>query len=167
MPLIRIGALATFLILSAAPAAAVEHTIWHSPLRLQPSIDFPGVTMQQGLPATTMDAYSSSTGNKYVLLPLTLPSNVEIKGIELCYRVSNSATSVSQVRLTKTTTPDVAGVVYDDPTVRNSTTATCETSGPMTISVDAVVTLSIRIFFADTSHFVEIGGVGVIVEPLP
>lgn len=167
MSIFRIGALTSLLILVATPASAVEHTIWHSPLRLRASVDYPSVSVAPGLPATTMDVTSSSTGDQWVLLPLTIPTNVEIKRIELCYRVSNGATYVSQVRLTKTTTPETAGVVYDDGTDRNSTTPACELTPTATISVDAVVTLGLRLFFANTSHIVEIGGVGVVVEPLP
>lgn len=160
-------------LLLASPSAAVEHTIWHSPLLVRADENDPNLTLTQGIPSASTDVTSSLVGDYWVLLPLTVPSTVEIKRIELCYRVSNAASYVDLIRLTRMTAPSGATVLVDDGTDRNSTVATCVQTPLTTLPVDGTYTLQLRLHFADTSHFFEIGAVGVVAEytgasaPLP
>ena len=157
----RITLLAGLFLVCATPAAALEYPIWHSPRDLGPISS--GIEVAHGNPSTSSDISFTSTGSKWIQMSLTLPSTVTVKGVELCYQVSDAATPLSQIRITEMTTPDAASVRMDDPTDRTSTTPECVVSSA-TINFDGTLTLVLLIDVANTDHTVEIGGVGIIVD---
>ncbi len=100
---------------------------------------------------------------QWVLLGLTVPSET-VKGVKICYKVetaSPGSTYISQVRLTKMTTPDVALVVHDDPTNLTATSPTCYTS-PTNVKVEGTITLALKMVFGSTSDIIRIGGIELL-----
>ncbi len=100
---------------------------------------------------------------QWVLVGLTVPTET-VKGVKVCYKVettSPGSTYISQVRLTKMTTPDVALVVHDDPTNLTATSPTCYTS-PANVNVEGTITLELKMVFGSTSDIIRIGGIELL-----
>lgn len=149
--------------LATMPAAATEYTIWHNPRDLVPAVS--GVDVSYGSPGPSSVISFTSTGTRWVQLPLTVPSTVTVTGVRLCYKVSNSASPLSQIRINEMTTPDAATVRMDDPTDRTSTTSECVVaSAPFPFAAGGTLTLLLRIDVTNIAHTVKIGGVGIVVD---
>lgn len=120
-------------------------------------------------PSTALKVTASSQVKEedfqWVLVGLTVPS-VSVKGVEICYKVetaSPGSTYISQVRLTKMTTPDVALVIHDDPTNLTATSPTCYTSAT-NLKVDGTITLALKMVFGSTSDLIRIGGIELLTK---
>lgn len=141
-------------------------TIWLSPTNYVTgdpslSISYPYVTH----PSTVVT--SAATGDlKWVFMSLDLPQGATIQQMIVCYQVSNSRSSILQVRLSQMSTPDRALVIHDDATNLQSTSPVCYTSqvGGITVNSGAAVTLELRLNFQDTADHIFLGAVGVVVS---
>jgi len=158
-----------FLIAGSAHAAA---DYWFSPLTavavgpagppsvlsVSPLVPGPSTAIM-----VTSDQIVEENDFQWVLLGLTLPSGAsgKIKYVKICYQVetSSSGTYISQVRLTKMTTPDVAIVIHDDPTDLTETVPTCYESSVKKKKVSGTITLALKMVFASTDDVIRIGGV--------
>ena len=97
---------------------------------------------------------------QWVLIGLAVPS-AKITAVSICYKVETAkpgSTYISQVRLTKTTLPDSALVVHDDPTNLTSTTSTCYVK-PCSVQVDGTITLALKMVFGNTADVIRVGGI--------
>ena len=142
-----------------------QHTIWHSPLNFSTGTN--NLTITPSIPSTTIRVTTSSVGDlQWIQLGLIIPSNVCIDSVNLCYELSSSSSFISQVRLTKTTTPDVAYVIHDDPTDLNDTVPTCYSSPVGGIVPTGTITLALRLNYSSTSDWIDIGGIGIVVSPI-
>lgn len=157
-----LGFLFTFLF---TPIMA-QHTIWHSPLTFSPERNS-NLTISPSVPSTTIRVTTSAAGDlQWIHLGLVIPSNVNIDTVWVCYELNNSASFISQVRLTKTTTPDVAIVQHDDGTDVTNVGPACYASDVGGLAVEGAITLSLRLNFASTDDWIDIGGIGIVVSPL-
>ena len=134
--------------------------IWFSPLQFQPDKN---LTIKKY--ADSIHIYTTNPGDlQWIDLPLVLPSNVKIKKVMLYYKLSNSKSFISQVRLTETTKPSTALVKHDDGTDLTSTTATHYYSHVGALQPNGAITLCLRLNFADVSDRIEIGGIGIFID---
>lgn len=139
------------------------YTIWVSPLGF--TSDDARLTIEHGSPTTTIRVTSSEAADlQWVLLGLTIPSNVQIDSVLLYYELDNSASFISQVRLTNTTTPDVAFVRHDDGTDLTDVGPTGYASYVGGLVAEGTITLALRLNFGDPSHWIDIGGIGLVVS---
>jgi len=104
---------------------------------------------------------------RWVVLGLTTQANKVIKGVQVCYEVetaSPGSTYISQVRLTKMTTPDVSTVIHDDPTDLTATSPTCYTSNTLKPKpkVGGTTTLNFKMVFGSASDKIRIGAIKLI-----
>jgi len=159
-------------LLSAAGCAVANY--WYSPLTAVPVGPAGPPSMLSVSPlspgpstALKVTAVSPVSENdfQWVLLGLAVPS-VTVKGIKTCYQVQTSSpgsTYISQVRLTRMTTPDTALVVHDDPANLTATSPTCSTS-PANVKVEGTITLEMKMVFGSASDIIRIGGIELLTE---
>lgn len=123
------------------------------------------------IPGAALDIVSSAAVNGDVFFPLTLPGNVRVTNVTLSYRVSNASTSIKRVRILQHL-PTLGGVVaFDSPVgvVLDSTTSTTYQASTTTLSIPVVGPLTLLLFcsFADPSHIIRIGPIGIYTVGMP
>lgn len=160
---IQIWALAVLFCIAATPAIA-QYAIWHSPLTF--TTEDSRLTISQSCcPSTTIRVTTTESGDaQWIELGLVIPSNVQIDSVFLCYEQNSSSSFISQVRLTKTTTPDAAFIQHDDGTDLTEVGPTCYSSFVGGLVADGTITLGLRLNFADPSDWIDIGGIGIKVS---
>jgi len=166
MPRFHVTLLALVLLASlvAAPALA-EYTIWHSPLPARVASFSSDLDIEPGIPQQALRITANAPGDLlWVDVPLTLPSAVEIIGVIVCYENAAASRYISQVRLTSMSVPTSAGVIHDDGTDLTSPSAACYYSTVYPEEVDGTITLSLRFHFDEAEEWLEIGGIGIVVE---
>lgn len=148
---------------SALPSMA-QYTLRLSPLTL--SSDQSQLTLRHNTQVTAgVRVETSSTGDlQWVYLGLTIPSNVVIDSVIICYRLSASASFISQIRLTTMKTPDFSLVLFDDPTDLTAVGPTCYSTYSAGVAVNGAITLALRLNFASTADWIDIGGIGIVVS---
>jgi hypothetical protein len=154
-----------FVMSSFAANALAQHTIWHSPMYF--STADARLTIGPGSPTNTIRVKTSQAGDlQWIELGLVLPSNVKIDTVIVCHELNSSASFISQVRLSKLTTPDAAFVQHDDGTDLTDVGPRCYSSLVGGLMVEGTITLSLRLNFASTADWIDIGGIGIVVSPL-
>lgn len=105
-------------------------------------------------------------GDKVVQKALEVPPGHTIKGIRLCYELSNSRTFINQIRLSQVQNPpDRAVVLLDDLTSLNNKGPICINSQQTLSSIDPAngpLLLSLRINSGDASDRIVIRGLGLL-----
>lgn len=156
----------TLLLFIPSTAAPQSYTLWVSPRSTTPQAASPFLTVRpddlsQGIRITT-----SATGDlQWALLGLTLPSNVTVNSVRVCYSLTDAASYISQVRVSEMMTPTSGVSLIDDPTDLTSTVPTCYTTPPTTLVPAGVQTLELRLNYASTSHVIRIGAIGINITP--
>jgi len=144
------------------PPPVADRTLWISPLAFQAGQFGGNLTFDRGSFGDTLTIGSTAAGDlQWVNAPLSLPSDLKVKQVTVCYSDASAASFISQVRLAKETVPPSSLVVLDDPTDLTSTAPVCASTPLTSISVDGAFTLSLRMNFASTSDTVSIGAVGI------
>jgi hypothetical protein len=157
----RIALLVACLCLGMAllsPSSA-DFKVWLSPLNATTAAT--GVSIESGSPSTTIRVTSSSTGFKYIEIPLQLPTYVEIDSFYLCYELADESSYIATVRFTRTTTPDAAWVDYDYTPDLTDPGPVCVAGNTPAIDIHATMTLGLRFYFASTDHWIDIGGINL------
>jgi hypothetical protein len=99
---------------------------------------------------------------KWIDMGIDVPPGTIIKGITICYQLSNKRSYISQVRLTEQTTPNTRLVHHDDPTDLLSTSPVCVTSAvSYGAAFNGAINLSLRLNFTNAGDFIMLGAVGV------
>ena len=151
---------------SASYGRSDEHTVWISPLAFQAGQFGSNLTFDRGSFGNTLKIGSSAPGDlQWVNAPLSLPSNLKIEKVTVCYTNSSDASFISQVRLGKETLPPSALVVFDDATDLTSTSPVCTTEDAGGITVDGAITLALRMNYTSPDDTVSIGAVGLLLGP--
>jgi hypothetical protein len=156
------------LLISAQPVAAQEYTIWQSPWTITGPTG--SVNWGPGANQLVVRITRLAPGFVSVEFPVFLPSNVVIKNVQVCYNLSNSSTFIDEVLLTEILETGPASAYIFDLMDLTSTTPTCHTSiGPSVnpYSPGGSMTVVLVLNFADASHWIEVGAIGVTVEPAP
>ena len=142
---------------------------WLNHLELRPGD--PSVTtshdavQSHGLVVTssTTGEVAQSGGNKVVTMAVhTLPDYL-IRGVRVCYELSNTRTFLSQIRLSQTQLPPNTQLVkLDDGTDQTDPGPRCVSSTATTIDpAQGAVTLDLRVNFGNTSDQINILAVGL------
>ena len=153
------------------PAGVVtveDFTVWISPLNMVASPNGSSnsylVLKRGGFGDTLQVTTTVAADLQWLALPLQVPNNLTIKGVTVCYDLTNEASFISQVRLSEETVPPSATVVHDDGTDLTSTDPTCYDS-PVSggIQPNGAITLSLRLNFANMTNRIDIGAIGILV----
>lgn len=107
-------------------------------------------------------------GNKVVHMGLQVPPQYLIKGVRVCYELSNRRSFISQVRLAQVQTPPQnAFIQMDDGTNQTNPGPICVdiASGPIDPSLGEVL-LSLRVNFGNTSDKIVVRALGLLLSPV-
>jgi hypothetical protein len=145
-----------------------DHMVWISPLNFVVSESVPGwetLSISKGVSGGTIRVKSTASGDeKWVALPLPIPTNLKIKKLTVCYEASHSKESyISHVNLTQETKPSTSIVVHDDATDLTEIGPTCYENNVGSLQPKGAITLNLRLNFADATHHIDIGSIGVFV----
>jgi hypothetical protein len=163
----RISFLLVLLLLVPALATGAEYTIWYSPLNFVPEDPSIIIEPYDGNPRAVRVTTPEAGDLQWIMLGLDLPTNVEIRSIELCYRLYDSTSYISAIRLTQMTMTEGSLIIWDDGTDLTDVGPTCYTSMESPESVEGTITLALRLNSAEPFVFYIIGGIGVTVEEVP
>jgi hypothetical protein len=148
------------------PQRAVDRTVWISPLNFvvsEGTPDWEALSISRGFSGNTIRLKSERTGDlRWIALPLTIPTDLKIKKLIVCYQVLNSRSFISQIRLSEQKEPPSATVIHDDPTDLTSTTPACYESNVGGLQSQKAITLGLRLNFGDASDHIDIGAIGVL-----
>lgn len=161
----KAGAIAAALLASLlawASSASADYAIWLHPALATPE----GSTLTVshiGGPAITVT--TNTPGDlQWLDFPVIIPSNVQINSVQLCYKVSDPSSYISQIRIAQMREPPLDFVYLDDGTDLTSTTATCVTSAGPTggpFSPAGMITVELRLNFANVAHTITIGALAL------
>ena len=113
--------------------------------------------------AITASAAVMESDFQWILLGLTVPEGITVKGVVVCYQIiGDKSTYISQVRLTQMTTPNQALVLHDDPTNLTSTTPVCYKSAASGFSVKGTITLELKIVIGRKGQKILVGGIALL-----
>ena len=113
--------------------------------------------------AVTASVTIKESDFQWVLLGLTVPDGIKVKGVVVCYQVvGGKSTYISQVRLTEMTTPNTALVKHDDPTNLTSTLPVCYKSEASGFSVSGTITLELKLLIGGKGEKILVGGIALL-----
>jgi hypothetical protein len=142
-----------------------DFMLWLNPLSMVPDEDGSGDTslsLSRGAAGTTLRVRTSQAGDlQWLNLPLALDSRFAIKAVTLCYDLSSASSFISQIRITEETLPPSAVVRHDDGGDLTSVVSVCEERPVGNLQPEGAMTLALRLNFASTAHFIDIGAVGI------
>jgi hypothetical protein len=145
-----------------AGKAAGDRTLWISPL----GFVAPGrsaLSLERGAAGDTLTVTTSKAGDlQWLSLPLSVPADLRIKKVIICYRVANERSLITQVRLGQERIPPTALVVHDDAARLSSTKGACYESVVRGVRPEGAITLALRMNFTDTSDAIDIGAIGLV-----
>jgi len=119
--------------------------------------------------SNTLGNTASSGGNKVVEKGLQVPPGYLIKGVRLCYELSNARTFFTQTRLDQVQDPPSKSIVLlDDGTHLTNPGPVCVDSQPASVDPSrGAVRLSLRINTGNTSDRIVLRAVGLHLERRP
>jgi hypothetical protein len=118
--------------------------------------------------SSTTGENAQGGGNKVVHMGLEVPPKYLIKGVRVCYELSNMRSFISQIRLAQVQTPPQSAIVQlDDGTDQTNQGPVCVDSATTTVdpSLGAVL-LSLRVNFGDTSDKIVVRALGLLLSPV-
>lgn len=98
---------------------------------------------------------------KWIVLPVPVIKGDAIQEIVLNYRVTNSRSYISQIRLIEQNNPDSATVRHDDTTDLKSVAFQTYVSSVSGLKVSYSILLMLRFHFANTNDKIKIGGIEI------
>ena len=126
----------------------------------------PGPLSLSGLMITSItNGEEGFRGKKTVEKGLEVPPGYKIKGVRICYELTDSRSFISQITLAQLMNPPAGTIVkMDDSTHLTSKGPICIDSQQTNVDVDpsdGAVRLSLRVNFGDTNHKIVVIGVGL------
>jgi hypothetical protein len=106
-------------------------------------------------------------GNKVVHMGLQVPPGYSIRGVRVCYELSNKRSFISQIRLAQVQTPPQSAIVkLDDATDQTNPGPICVDSKATTVDPAlGEVLLSLRVKFGNTSDKIVVRALGLHLSP--
>jgi hypothetical protein len=135
---------------------------------------FNAVSSGVGGGLTALVVHSSTTGqnaqnggNKVVHMGLQVPPGYVIKGVRVCYELTNKRTFISQIRLAQVQNPPQSAIVLlDDGTDLTNPGPVCVDSATTTVDPTAgEVLLSLRVNFGNTGDRIAVRALGLHLVP--
>lgn len=113
--------------------------------------------------STTTGDTVPSGGNKDVKMAVEVPPGYTIKGVRVCYELSNRRSFITQIRLAQVQNPPATALVLlDDGTDQTNPGPICVDSATTTVNPAAgAVLLSLRVNFGNTSDKIVVRGLGL------
>lgn len=107
-------------------------------------------------------------GNKVVHMGLQVPPGYSIRGVRVCYELSNKRSFISQIRLAQVQTPPQSALVLlDDGTDQTNPGPICVDSAATAVDPAAgEVLLSLRVNFGNTSDKIVVRALGLHLSPV-
>lgn len=146
----------------ATPSAEFE--IWHSPLDLISSDPALTITPNGAQMQFVQITRSSIVENSAVALGLTLPSDVVIEGITICYAVESEQCFISGMYLSSQNEPPHLTLLHNDPVHLATVGEDCYRTDINAVPVGGTVTLTIELDFWNTAYNIKIGAIAVHVS---
>ena len=118
--------------------------------------------------SSTTGENAQGGGNKVVHMGLQVPPGYSIRGVRVCYELSNKRSFISQIRLAQVQTPpQTASVLLDDATDQTNPGPICVDSAATTVNPSAgEVLLSLRVNFGNTADKIVVRALGLHLSPL-
>jgi hypothetical protein len=122
-----------------------------------------GLVIQSG----TTGENAQGGGNKVVHMGLDVPPGYIIKGVRVCYELSNKRSFISQIRLAQVQTPPKSALVkLDDGTDQTNPGPVCVDSAVTTVDPNqGAVLLSLRVNFSNIADKIVVRAVGLRLNP--
>lgn len=158
----RLGAFLLMLAAVVAAPAAAQQWQWFGPYSFFPADS--RLTLADGIPSPAARFTTSTAGDlQWIYLGLPLPSGSTIDSVTICYELSNPASFISQVRFNAMAAPSAAPIQLDLGADMVSSVPTCFAQGfsALTTPRQGLLHLGLRLNFASTAHYIEIGAIGV------
>ena len=118
--------------------------------------------------SSTTGENAQSGGNKVVHMGLQVPPGYSIRGVRVCYELSNKRSFISQIRLAQIQTPpSSASVLLDDGTDLTNPGPICVDSAATTVDPAAgEVLISLRVNFGNTADKIVVRALGLHLTPI-
>lgn len=118
--------------------------------------------------SSTTGENAQGGGNKVVHMGLQVPPGYSIRGVRVCYELTNKRSFISQIRLAQVQTPpQTAVVLLDDGTDQTDPGPICVDSAAANVNPGAgEVLLSLRVNFGNTADKIAVRAVGLHLSPL-
>lgn len=118
--------------------------------------------------STTTGENAQGGGNKVVHMGLQVPPGYSIKGVRVCYELTNKRSFISQIRLAQVQTPPQSALVLlDDGTDQTNPGPICVDSAATSVDPAAgEVLLSLRVNFGNTSDKIAVRALGLHLSPV-
>lgn len=117
--------------------------------------------------SSTTGENAQGGGNKVVHMGLQVPPGYLIRGVRVCYELSNKRSFISQIRLAQVQTPPQSAIVkLDDGTDQTNPGPICVDSAPANVNPSlGEVLLSLRVNFGNTADKIVIRALGLHLSP--
>lgn len=117
--------------------------------------------------SSTTGENAQGGGNKVVHMALEVPPKFLVKGVRVCYELSNKRSFISQIRLAQVQNPpQTATVLLDDGTDLTNPGPVCVDSAATNVNPMAgPLLLSLRVKFGDTKDSIVVRGLGLHLSP--
>ena len=118
--------------------------------------------------SSTTGQNAQGGGNKVVHMGLQVPPGYSIRGVRVCYELTNKRSFISQIRLAQIQTPpSSASVLLDDPTDQTNPGPICVDSAATTVNPSAgEVLISLRVNFGNTADKICVRALGLHLTPI-
>jgi hypothetical protein len=141
-----------------------EFDIWHSPLDL-----VTGDPIMTLMPSGAQGQYIRATRtlgceNGQVALGLTLPSDVVIEGITVCYAIDDSDAHISGFVLSTMNEPPYLSLLHYDPIHLTEVGEHCYRTDVNSAPVAGTITLTIELDYLNPAYAISIGAIAVHVS---
>jgi hypothetical protein len=160
-------AVSSIVVFSAVVEAAPKQIIWLSPRAFVAGQNIAGGQLTMSSPSGDEQHVTTNKAGdlQWIDYPLQISSLLKPTQVIVCYKVDNAASYISQVRLSMSTIPPTATVMYDDGTDLTSTTGACRSGMIVSgIAIKGEMTLSLRLNYASPNDAIDIGSVGIVVK---
>jgi hypothetical protein len=124
--------------------------------------------------SSTTGDIDSNNEDKFVSMALVTPKQTKIKGVRLCYELSDPGANgsfIDDIRLAQFNNTDAstATVLLDDATHQDASGPTCVTSTltgapPFIAARKGTIVLSLRVDFANTRDQIVVRALGLLVK---
>ena len=165
---------------SKAPVGE-EHIMWVNHFALLPgdpsvTTSFNAISSSVGggltglvIRSSTKGDTSPGGGNKVVHMGLQVPPGYIIKGVRVCYELSNRRSFITQIRLSQIKDPPSSAMVkLDDGTDHTNPGPVCVDSASTAVDPSfGAVLLDLRVNFGDTSDKIVIRALGLHLSARP
>jgi hypothetical protein len=118
--------------------------------------------------SSTTGEEAQGGGNKVVHMGLQVPPGYSIRGVRVCYELTNKRSFISQIRLSQVQDPPQSAIVMlDDATDQTNPGPICVDSGATNVDPNkGEVLIDLRVNFGNTADKIVVRALGLHLSPL-